>query len=111
MEVRLIDAYNHRMCSAVQFTLNVYSTGGGGGWEWKKRRRKAGAYLHTRYARLTLADPTPRLCPDAVGSQCEWVPDADPELAVGASPGDHREVVGRSGAERVHYNATESCNR
>ena len=31
MEVRLIDAYNHRMCSAVQFTLNVYSTGGGGG--------------------------------------------------------------------------------
>ena len=31
MEVRLIDAYNHRMCSAVQFTLNVYSTGGGVG--------------------------------------------------------------------------------
>ena len=32
-------------------------------------------------------------------SQCEWVP--NPALAVGASSGDHREVVSRSGAERV----------
>ena len=40
-------------------------------------------------ARFTLADPTPRCC--RLG-QCKWVP--DPESAVGASSGDHQEVVG-----------------
>ena len=48
------------------------------------------------YARFTLADPMPRLCPDAVGSanmQCEWSPDT--ESAVGASSGGHREVIGQ----------------
>ena len=53
----------------------------------------------TFYARFTLADPTPRCC--RLG-QFEWVP--DPESAVGASSGDHREVVGRSGAECVQCN-------
>ena len=34
--------------------------------------------------------------------QCEWVP--DPASAAGASLGDHWEVVGQSGAERVQCN-------
>ena len=50
--------------------------------------------LDTSYVRVTLADPTPRLCPDAVGSaNVNGFP--DPESAVGASSGDHREVVGQ----------------
>ena len=45
-----------------------------------------GSEAHSRFAHFTLADPTPRLCPDAVGfGQCEWVP--DPASAVGASSG------------------------
>ena len=51
------------------------------------------------YARFTLADPTPRLCPDAVGSA-----NANEFPTQHRLLGPHREVVGRSGAERVQCN-------
>ena len=45
-------------------------------------------------ARFTLADPTPRLCPDAVGSaNVNGFPTRN--RLSGPSPGDHREVVGQ----------------
>ena len=56
-------------------------------------------------ARFTLADPMPRLCPDAVGSanvngflSTNYFPTSHCILAVGVSSGDHREVVDRPGA-------------
>ena len=46
------------------------------------------------YARFTLADPMPRLCPDAVGSaNVNGLPTR--KLAVGVSLGGHREVIGQ----------------
>ena len=51
------------------------------------------------YARFTLADPTPRLCPDAVGSA-----NVNGFLTRNRLSGPRREVVGRSGAERVQCN-------
>ena len=55
------------------------------------------------YARFTIADPTPRLCPDAVGSaNVNGFPTRQRLL------GPHRETIGRSSADREPnvYNAT-----
>ena len=50
-------------------------------------------------ARFTLANPTPRLCPDVVGSAN--VNGFPTRLRL---PGPYRETIGRSGAERVQCN-------
>ena len=56
-------------------------------------------YLCPLHISRSGAPTVPRCC--RVG-QCEWVP--NPASAVWASLGDHREVVGRSGAECVQCN-------
>ena len=54
-------------------------------------------WVYPRYARFTLADPMPRLCPDAVGSaNVNGLPTRN------RPSGPHREAIGRSSGNIKH---------
>ena len=59
--------------------------------------RARGGVLEPPYARFTLADPMPRLCPDAVGSaNVNGLPTRN------RPSGPHREALGRSSGNIKH---------